>query len=477
MKTFIRFVSKICPIIFNIFFFPVVAHAQWSAPVNISPNAVSAGLNESMGTCIGVSGDTLHVIWSDKFSTKKAVIYYTRSIDSGLTWSNAIPISDINKNALNPAIAVNGPNVHAVWRYIDTLTNKRSSHYIHSIDGGNTWGTELLLDTAIADWPAVAVSGNIVYVANDYVTAASPYNTEIFFLRSIDNGNTWSPHQQISFAVNRSEDEAITAQGSHVHMSWNDKRTGKFQIFYKESADYGVTWGPDIVVDTAYDYSTMVSVDGQHIDVIAAGHPVSHHYQLLLAQSSDTGSTWANTIDLTNDTTHTYFYPDMVRSGSDLHIVCGSSIGAKYLHSADGGATWDAPYTFTGSSTFVAYTGCIVHIIYVDATHHINYLRNPTGNSGHCAIITGTAENSLQETISVYPNPFTNQTTIKFFSNENIENASLKIFDLLGNEIKNISGITNNEIKIERGNLTPGIYFYQLKDNINSISIGKLIVQ
>lgn len=109
---------------------------------------------------------------------RKAPIYYTQSADTGLTWSSPIAITDINRNAWNPAIAVNGPNIHVVWREIDTLNGHRSSWYKHSLDGGNTWST----------------------------------------------------HQQLTFATGRSEDEAITAQGSHIHMSWNDNRSGPMKF-------------------------------------------------------------------------------------------------------------------------------------------------------------------------------------------------------------------------------------------------------
>ncbi len=166
-------------IVANGFSYP--GFAQWSSPVNLSPNAISALLNESMGPCIGVSGDTVHVIWADRFSPTRGAIYYTQSADTGLTWSSPVAITSTNGNAWNPAIAVNGSNIHVVWREIDTLNQHRSSHYKQSLDGGNTWGTNVVLDTVIADWPAVAVSGNSVYVVNDIVTSASPYNTEIFF--------------------------------------------------------------------------------------------------------------------------------------------------------------------------------------------------------------------------------------------------------------------------------------------------------
>jgi hypothetical protein len=357
--------------------------AQWSASVNLSPNSISAGQNESMGSCIGVSGSTVHVVWSDKLSSTKAVIYYIRSLDAGLTWSVPVTISDINGNAWNPAIAVNGPNVHVVWRTI--VNNIRSSNYIRSLDGGNTWGQAIVLDPAVADWPAITVSGNYVYVANDILTSSSPYNTEIFFLRSTDNGTTWSAHQQITFSVGRSEDEAITAQGADVYMSWNDNRNGPMQIFYKHSADNGVTWGPDVLINSEFSYGTMVCANGTHIDVPSAGAP-SGKYQIHLDQSADGGNTWGADLSLTSDPSTSYYYPYMVRDVNDLHMTYVKvGTGGQYIHSADGGATWSVPFSLgnAGITPFVAYTGCVVHIVWSNAGH-IYYTRNPTGNAGHC---------------------------------------------------------------------------------------------
>ena len=409
--------------------FPLLSYGQWSAPVDLSPNAVSAGLNESMGTCIGVRGDTIHVVWTDELSKTTAALYYTRSVDTGLTWSTPVAITGLSGNAWSPTIAVSGANVHVAWREINPANNRRASYYKHSLDGGNTWSSSTFLDST-ADWPAIAVSGDTVYIANDVVVSESPYNTEIFFLRSSDNGATWSTPKQLTFAVGRSEDEAILAQGSHVHMSWNDNRSGQFQIFYKQSANYGATWDSDVVVMPQRDYGTMVYVDGAHVDVVATGHPTSSHYQLLLVQSSDTGNTWGNDKDISgNDTTHTYFYPDMVRNSSDLHVVCGSSTGNKYYHSGDGGSTWDAPFTYNGGFTFTAYTGCVVHIICADSSH-IHYLRNPTANNGSdCDKATAIKQvTDNKYLLEIYPNPTSGTTTIS--SSKNIDN--IKVFDLLG---------------------------------------------
>jgi hypothetical protein len=456
--------------------FSMPVHAQWSTPVSLSPSAISATLNESMGSCLGASSDTLHVVWTDKISTTRARIYYTHSLDTGLTWSTPIALTDTSCNSWNPAIAINGKNVHVVWRELSPVNGRRASWYKRSVDGGNTWFPKVFLDST-ADWPAVSVSGNNVYIANDVVTAASPYNTEIYFMRSTDNGASWSARQQLTFAVGRSEDEAIHAEGSHIHMSWNDNRVGQFQILYKESNDYGVTWGPDVVVVPVKDYNTMVWSDSAHVDVVAAGAPTGR-YQLLLAQSSDTGATWNASMNLSNDTAHTYFLPDMVRNGYDLHVVCNSSGGPKYFHSGDGGTTWDSPVLLPGA-TFIAYTGCVLHIIYTNsADHHVYYIRNSAGNAGHCGgVITGIKNITPTDQVKVFPNPFTTETTLRISSSDKIENAELKIIDILGNEVRKITGINTNEIIVNRDKLNPGVYFFTLQAQNTIYSNGKFIIQ
>ena len=479
MKTQQRLSAKNLVLLVFCIIIPTITFAQWSNAFNLSPNAVSAGLNESMGTCIGVSGDTVHIVWVDRLSTTRGVLYYICSLDSGLTWSNPVAITDTSSNIYNPAIAVNGPNVHVVWREITPL-NKRNSIYKHSLDGGNTWGAKIAVDTSVADWPAVTVSGNTVYVANDIVVSAAPFNTEIFFLRSLDNGFTWSPHTRITNSVGRSEDEAIAAEGSHVHMSWNDNRGGLFKIYYKESADYGVTWSVDTPVIPQYSYSTMVSVDGANVDIPGASAPVGR-YQMHLAQSADTGATWAPDMDLTSDTAHEYVYPDLVRDGSDLHLTYVKlGAGAQYVHSGDGGASWSTPFLLgsSGITTFVAYTGCVVHVIVPDSGH-INYFRNPTGNYGrHCSTVA-IGINNLHSSglVSIYPNPFTSQTTIEISASIKVENAVLRVFDVLGEEMLSANFGSDQKIILNKGKLNSGVYFYEVSEKSKIISTGKILIE
>ncbi|PJB14253.1 MAG: hypothetical protein CO118_09545 [Flavobacteriales bacterium CG_4_9_14_3_um_filter_32_8] len=79
--------------------------------------------------------------------------------------------------------------------------------------------------------------------------------------------------------------------------------------------------------------------------------------------------------------------------------------------------------------------------------------------------------------VQIYPNPFNYSTTINIINNEQKKiNFELKIYDILGNLVLK-SEITQQQTKINRGNLLGGIYFYHLINNNELIENGKLIIQ
>jgi hypothetical protein len=75
---------------------------------------------------------------------------------------------------------------------------------------------------------------------------------------------------------------------------------------------------------------------------------------------------------------------------------------------------------------------------------------------------------------NVWPNPFNTFTTIQF--NAVVNNAELNIYNFHGQKTTAIKGISADRIKVERGALNPGIYFYDLKQNNLNIGTGKLII-
>jgi hypothetical protein len=78
------------------------------------------------------------------------------------------------------------------------------------------------------------------------------------------------------------------------------------------------------------------------------------------------------------------------------------------------------------------------------------------------------------DNVLISPNPFIFKTTITF--NEEQKNTSLRIFDVVGQEIKAIN-FTGKELTIEQAGMKAGIYFIQIMDINKNKLIKKIIVQ
>ena len=469
MKSFFFLTSKICLTIVVILLPSSFLIAQWGPPVKLSIHGKSAVLNENANQCMAVNGDTLNVVWSDH-RTNGYAIYYERSTDSGMTWDPAVPVTDTAGKATMPAIAVSGLTVHIVW--MDSIQGHRASYYRHSLDGGNTWGPVVVLDSNTTFWPGIAANGPKVYATiNNNLTSA---NSEVFLRRSVDNGTNWEPEQQISHANGRSEDPAIAVQGDNVKLVWNDNRNGNMQIYYCSSTDAGVTWGPEtsLINGGAMSYCPMICLNNANADV-PCGDTRYGNYDIFLKHSDDLGVDWQLEQRLTTDL-NTDVYPFMVRDGQKIHIVYDQfGQGGWYLYSGDGGSTWDSSvYMGNGLQFFIGYTGCILHVIWADSST-VYYKRNPTGNCVTAGVRNFATDKKL---VTVYPNPFTSQTTVEISSTGNVGTALIKVFDANGQELLSKSFGKARRITINKEELQPGVYFYQVFQNKGIIATGKIMV-
>jgi hypothetical protein len=233
----------------------------------------------------------------------------------------------------------------------------------------------------------------MVYVSLNTVYADDAKNSLVNFRRSADNGATWEPVQHISEAVRRtggrSEDPSIMAIGKYVHLVWNDNRDavpGKgMSVYYRRSADMGITWGPELALTHSPDYTYFPSIylTGTYVD-ISYGDRQTGHYHIFHLHSADFGDTWGAKQQITN-TAADEFYPAIVRDGSNVHMVWTGHEGIMYLHSSDGGTSWEKAVNLVGKGTmpFIAVAKDAVHVVFMsqrDGHNAIYYKRNPTGN-------------------------------------------------------------------------------------------------
>jgi len=76
--------------------------------------------------------------------------------------------------------------------------------------------------------------------------------------------------------------------------------------------------------------------------------------------------------------------------------------------------------------------------------------------------------------MEIYPNPFNSSTTIQF--NTTVKNVELSIYNMFGQNVKTIKNISGDKIKIDRDNLSCGVYFVRLTKDNKVIATEKLVI-
>ncbi len=320
-----------------------------------------------------------------------------------------------------------------------------------STNNGNNWTA---INTGLTDTivNTIAVNGNDLYAGTD---------KGIFISR--DGGNNWSAATNglpivnvYSISIKGSFIIATTANqvfiSSNNGISWIASNTGLFSpdIFssaFRKNEVYvgangsGVFTRPISQMTNCFAYNTTSydSIQNQFtltIDSLTSTMATSYHWDF------GDGSTSSSTTP-----THTYVK-------DSLYSICMTAI------------------TSSGDSC----TYC--HAIGKDVNGNI-ILRN--GAIGFTLNVknyssTSVIENPLTEDrINVFPNPFSNLTTINFSSTQKVINV--KLLDLLGKEINSWETKNMDKLVIEKESLHPGIYNLQIITDNKNVFNRKIIVQ
>jgi hypothetical protein len=75
--------------------------------------------------------------------------------------------------------------------------------------------------------------------------------------------------------------------------------------------------------------------------------------------------------------------------------------------------------------------------------------------------------------VSIYPNPVLESAVVRLQGTEG--NVTFNVFESTGRMVISKTGIGNGEFELNRDNLSPGLYFYELRDNDNLVSTGRLV--
>jgi hypothetical protein len=214
---------------------------------------------------IQASRDTVYVCGSGGSMTN---LRFTKSYDGGTSW---MPIKVITPANQNPTLRIIAHDIAAI-----AISYERygEAYNVRSFDFGEVWSDSQMIsddDGIASQWPAMDTdhNGGIHLTWYDYKYSPYPWTGDILYGTSADSGNTWFDIDSLTVS-HRAVASDILAENSNLHLVWEDDRydfDDNFEIYYRMSADLGQTWGSEVRLTDAINWSRMPSLacDGHYL--------------------------------------------------------------------------------------------------------------------------------------------------------------------------------------------------------------------
>lgn len=248
--------------------------------------------------------------------------------------------------------------------------------------------------------PDLACTDEAVYVVWEDDRDGEIEAHQVYFQRSVDQGQTWLPADVLleDDIDGRSDsfDPDVVAVGPNVYVTWSDNLDGAFDIYFARSTDSGNTFQRPLRVDSD------VPVGGAYsaFPRLATGHGGDHVYvtwqdfrnggargdagtDIYFARSTDKGQSFQPDvrIDLGDEPgAHDSFVPQIAADDDHVTIVwhdnrSGDANDVLMAYSGNAGITWstssradqgDAPGASQSVYPRLCVVGDVAHIVWTD---------------------------------------------------------------------------------------------------------------
>jgi hypothetical protein len=269
-------------------------------PADAQPSTTSSSQNLSNSTGsstdaqIAVYQNNVFVVWSDN-TTGNGDIYFKRSATNGTSFESTRNLSNSTGSSKDAQIAVYQNNVFVVWS--DNTTGNGDIYFKRSATNGTIFSEtrNLSNNTGFSSNPQLFAVGSNVYVA---WTDTSSGNNEILFRHSNNTGERFRGVSQLSKTLSVDGEYSlfprISAIGNNAYVVWQDKVSGNYEVFLRESNDGGDTFGSIKNLsrnNTGDSISPRIASSGNNVYVVWADSEPGKT-EILLRASDDNAATF-----------------------------------------------------------------------------------------------------------------------------------------------------------------------------------------
>jgi hypothetical protein len=288
--------------------------------------------------------------------------------NSKIVFSNVTNITNNQKDSVYAQIVAKDNNVYIVWQ--ESVTEKPNEKnydifFIKSEDNGTTFSKPINLsnNSGFSEHPQIAISKNGIFVVWGDNTDSN--NTEIMFTKSEDNGTTFSKVMNLSNSLQTSNNQEISAFDENVYVVWQDIDQNSNQnssIIFKRSIDSGNTFNDAIeLANNTNNAYPKVNSYREHVYVVwnsedsNSGSENGENSGLFFVKSSDKGNNFENSIRIAH---YNFGESQIAVNASDVFVVWGG-LHAKnikdiyFVQSDDNGTTFTDPYIISEKVTAI----------------------------------------------------------------------------------------------------------------------------
>jgi len=420
------------------------------------------------------------------------------SKDSGATWKrhvvapNSIAQTIFDKNHLMVDKSLNSPHsnrLYCGWLFSDASGNNLWVN--HTMDNDTTWSSPVNLTDGLN---ARSCTG---------INIQTSANGDVYATYAVYDDTVESKEDAIGFSV--SNDSGATWTSSRIYISNNFGIKG----FLKPSRIDANSF-PSMAVDRsggAYDGRIYICWTQQ------GAYPSGTDPDIVLTRSLDGGITWIPPVRVNDDPINNgrdQYFPWITvdQSTGNVMVVFYDSredpmnfvTGVWMAVSTDGGSIWQnirvsdatfVPKPIVGHHGKPNYQGDYIGIAALNNVAYPVWADDRTGNyqawmsvvrfGSATSVETPTNSNTPVDFVleQNYPNPFNPTTTITY-SIPKKGYVSLKVYDVLGNEITTLVNdekfAGNHKIEFDASNLASGIYLYTIQMGSEYSETKKMIL-
>ncbi|MBE0644724.1 MAG: exo-alpha-sialidase [Bacteroidetes bacterium] len=488
-RAYVMTVSRIIFVTILLHIPSLVVLSQWLHDQRLTNDADSSVISYCTQRSIAVDGNDVRVVWRDNRDRNRE-IYYKQSTDGGESWGPDVRLTHDSGMSGIPSIAMAEASVHVAWN--ENRDGDWEIYYKRSTDGGTTWGEDVRLsnDPALSNMASITASGTNVYVV--WADKRDEIG-QVYGKHSSDGGESWGEETKVTMSSTLAYSPSATASGDFVHLVWGDTRNGVPEVYYRQSTNMGMSWGPEVLLSDLSFSSQLPSIamSGVNVHVVWTDFR-DGNYEVYHKCSTDQGLTWGQNTRLTNSIDDSH-YPVVSCSGTMVHVVWSDSRDGNYdiyyKRSTNTGETWEMETRISDNGATsserptVAISDSAVHVIWMDMRDGPNgelyYAKNPTGNVVTPTSIVPVAP--IHHTLmQIHPNPVTARSTISYTVNTPSQ-VIITIHDMLGRLVSRVVDVYQAagkyQVLYNASRLSPGVYHCRLASDGHVISTRMVVLR